>query len=96
MEFNRDTVTDRFAEVAAAMGIPPGKDDEETSKKTVEGIFSLVRSLGIPSDLRELGVRKEDLDEIVAAAMKVTRLLDNNPKPVTPEDARDIYLKLLP
>ncbi|WP_367340713.1 iron-containing alcohol dehydrogenase [Aminivibrio sp.] len=96
MEFNRDTVTDRFTEVASAMGIPPGADDGETSKKTVEGIFSLVRSLGIPSDLRELGVRKEDLDEIVAAAMKVTRLLDNNPKPVTPEDARNIYLKLLP
>jgi alcohol dehydrogenase class IV len=62
----------------------------------VEGIFTLARSLGIPSDLRELGVRKEDLDEIVAAAMKVTRLLDNNPRPVSPEDARGIYLKLLP
>ncbi len=48
MEFNRDTVTDRFAEVAAAMGIPPGADDGETSKKTVEGIFSLVRSLASP------------------------------------------------
>ncbi len=96
MEFNRDAVVDRFAEVAAAMGIPPGADDDETSKKAVEGIFSLVRSLGIPEDLRELGVRKEDLDEIVSAAMKVTRLLDNNPKPVSPEDARKIYLNLLP
>jgi alcohol dehydrogenase class IV len=96
MEFNRDAVAGRFAEVAAAMGIPPGADDDETSKRTVDGIFSLVRSLGIPADLRELGVRKEDLDEIVAAAMKVTRLLDNNPKPVSPGDARNIYLKLLP
>ncbi|MFA7363469.1 MAG: iron-containing alcohol dehydrogenase [Aminobacteriaceae bacterium] len=96
MDFNRDAVAERFARVAAAMGIPAGADDEETSKKTVEGIFTLVRALGIPSDLRELGVRKEDLDDIVAAAMKVTRLLDNNPKQVSPEDARGIYLKLLP
>ncbi len=95
MEFNRDAVVDRFSEVATAMGIPPGTDNVETSKKTVEFIFSLVRSLGIPSDLRELGVKKEDLDDIVDSAMKVTRLLDNNPKPVSPEDARNIYLKLL-
>jgi len=96
MDFNRDAVPERFARVAAAMGIPAGVDDEETSKKTVEGIFTLARALGIPSDLRELGVREKDLDDIVAAAMKVTRLLDNNPKPVSPEDARGIYLKLLP
>lgn len=95
MEFNRDAVVEKYAEVAGAMGIPPGSDAEETSKKTVEGIFSLVRSLGIPSTLRELGVGTNDLDEIVAAAMKVTRLLDNNPKPVSPEDARSIYRKLL-
>ena len=95
MEFNRDAVVGKFAEVAGAMGIPPGADAEETSKRAVEGIFSLVRSLGIPSTLRELGVGTDDLDEIVAAAMKVTRLLDNNPKPVSPEDARSIYMKLL-
>lgn len=95
MEFNRDAVVDRFSEVAVAMGILPGTDNEETSKKTVEFIFSLVHSLGIPSGLRELGVKKEDLNDIVDSAMKVTRLLDNNPKPVSPEDARNIYLKLL-
>lgn len=95
MEFNRDAVVGKFAEVAGAMGIPPGADAEETSKRVVEGIFSLVRSLGIPSTLRELGVGTDDLDEIVAAAMKVTRLLDNNPKPVSPGDARSIYMKLL-
>lgn len=95
MEFNRDAVVGKFAEVAGAMGIPPGADAEETSKRAVEGIFSLVRSLGIPSTLRELGVGTDDLDEIVAAAMKVTRLLDNNPKPVSPGDARSIYMKLL-
>jgi len=95
MEFNRDAVVEKFAEVAGAMGIPLGADAEETSKRAVEGIFSLVRSLGIPSTLRELGVGTDDLDEIVAAAMKVTRLLDNNPKPVSPEDARSIYMKLL-
>lgn len=96
MEFNRDAVVGKFTEVAAAMGIPPGSDDEETSKRTVEGIFSLVRSLGIPSSLRDFGVSADDLDEIVDAAMKVTRLMDNNPKPVSPEDARSIYKKLFP
>ena len=36
-----------------------------------------------------------DLDDLVEAGMKVTRLLNNNMKTVTKEDARRIYSQIL-
>ena len=37
----------------------------------------------------------EDLDGLVKAGMQVTRLLVNNMRVVTPEDARAIYSQIL-
>ena len=41
------------------------------------------------------GVPVEDLDGLVKAGMQVTRLLVNNMRVVTPEDARAIYSQIL-
>ena len=45
--------------------------------------------------LKEFGVPEEDLDGLVEAGMQVQRLLVNNPRQVTPEDARKLYLEIL-
>lgn len=36
-----------------------------------------------------------DLDTLTDAGMQVTRLLDNNLRPLTPDDARAIYRQIL-
>jgi alcohol dehydrogenase class IV len=36
-----------------------------------------------------------DLEGLAEAASKVTRLLDNNPRPLAKADMREIYRKLL-
>lgn len=38
---------------------------------------------------------KEDLEALVASGMEVTRLLVNNMREVTPDDARRIYQEVL-
>ena len=38
---------------------------------------------------------KEDLEALVASGMEVTRLLVNNMREVTPDDARKIYQEVL-
>ena len=38
---------------------------------------------------------KEDLEALVASGMEVTRLLVNNMREVTPDDARKIYREVL-
>ena len=42
-----------------------------------------------------LGVKPEDLDGLVEAGMQQQRLLVNNMRPVTAEDARNIYLEVI-
>jgi len=55
----------------------------------------IVRHLDIPASLKEFGVPLEDLDGLVEAGMQVQRLLVNNMRPVTAEDARNLYLEIL-
>jgi len=43
----------------------------------------------------EYGVSKDDLDFLVTAGMDVQRLLVNNMRKVTAEDARALYLEIL-
>ncbi|HVS96576.1 MAG TPA: iron-containing alcohol dehydrogenase [Puia sp.] len=93
MEFNLPAAPARFARVAEALGCARGKDDVATALDGVEKIRSLIRECGLPSTLKEVGVPFDAIGGMAADAMKITRLLVNNPRPVTPEDAVDIYTK---
>lgn len=94
MRFNYVANPAKYAQVAIACGVEPGADDEETALRGVEFIENLSRKIGIPSTLTELGIPKSAVDRMVKAAMNVQRLLKNNPRPVTEEDARAIYASL--
>ena len=61
----------------------------------IERMEEIVKSLEIPSNLATFNVGLGDLDDLVEAGMKVTRLLNNNMKTVTKEDARRIYSQIL-
>src|ERR1700722_9601029 len=49
----------------------------------------------VPATLAEVGVHERDLDRLAADAMKQTRLLVNNPRELTLNDARSIYTAAL-
>ncbi len=69
--------------------------EEEKSAAVIARLESIVKHLDIPTSLSEFGVPKEDLEALVASGMEVTRLLVNNMRQVTPEDARKIYQEIL-
>ena len=56
---------------------------------------SIVKHLDIPTSLRQFGVPESDLETLVASGMEVTRLLNNNMRKITQEDARNIYKQVL-
>lgn len=91
MRFNRPACVERYAQVAIACGVQPGKNDEETAERGVDFIYQLSKDCGIPTTLSEIGVPQEAVDEMAKAAMEVQRLLKNNPREVTEQDAKDIY-----
>ena len=51
----------------------------------------LSKRLGLPQKLREVDIPKEACEKMARDAMKQTRLLVNNPREVTEEDALNIY-----
>lgn len=97
MEFNMDAVAGRLARVGEAMGLPArGDGPVGAAERVVAQIREWTRELAIPQNLREYGVSRQDIGPLAEAASKVTRLLNNNPKPVAASDMRSIYERLLP
>ena len=94
MKFNRPASLKRYAEVAVAMGCAPGKDDDETAQRGVDFICRLADAVGIPQKLSDLGIPQTAVPAMAKAAMEVQRLLKNNPREVTEQDARDLYNSL--
>ncbi|MGB4660404.1 MAG: iron-containing alcohol dehydrogenase [Mobilitalea sp.] len=96
MKFNESMCRERFGRIYDAVN--PGSASmtiEEKSKWIVNRLDEIVTNLEIPRRLDEFGVKKEDLEELVNAGMQVTRLLVNNMREVTADDARKIYLEIL-
>ena len=94
MKFNMPANIKRHAEVAVALGCEPGKNDEETAQRGVDFIYRLAAAVGIPDKLTALGIPQSAVNGMAKAAMQVQRLLKNNPREVTEQDAKDIYNSL--
>ena len=94
MKFNAPAAMKRYAEVAIACGVTAGQTDEETAASGVDFIYRLAAAVGIPDKLTALGIPQSAVDGMAKAAMQVQRLLKNNPREVTEQDARDIYNSL--
>lgn len=94
MKFNTPANPKRYAEVAIAMGCEPGANNEETARRGVDFIYRLAAAVGIPDKLTALGIPQTAINGMAKAAMEVQRLLKNNPREVTEQDARDIYNSL--
>ena len=95
MEFNLPAAPERYAEVAIAMGAPRGATAEETARRGIEKIRTFMESCGIPRTLAALKVPASAVPAMATGAMKVTRLLDRNIRPVSYDDAVAIYQKVL-
>lgn len=91
MEFNLPAATERHASLAIALGASPGASDKDTALKGIELIRKLIADCGLPASLEELNIPYEGIERMAEDALKVQRLLKNNVRPVTLEDAAAIY-----
>jgi alcohol dehydrogenase class IV len=91
MEFNIPAAPARYAGVAVALGCSRTADDLETAKKGVEKVRELIAACGIPSLLREVSIPQDAIPAMAKDALKIQRLLKNNPRHISEEDAIHIY-----
>nr|WP_205665635.1 L-threonine dehydrogenase [Anoxybacter fermentans] len=89
--FNAKVVPERFINIARAMGENvEGLSAEEAAKKAIEAIVKLASDIGIPSGLKELGVKEEDIKTLSENALKDACGL-TNPKQASLEEIMEIY-----
>ena len=91
LRFNLPAAPERYAQVALALGVEPGGSTVVTAEAGVERIARLLGACGLPAGLGALGLPQAAIPGLAAAAMKVTRLLKNNLRELTVEDATAIY-----
>jgi alcohol dehydrogenase class IV len=89
MEFNIEGCEDKFRRIARTLNLK-----KETGEEVVAYLFNLNSEIGIPHRLSEIGVRREHVEPLSDLAI-ADFAHPNNPKPVTREDFRELYLKAL-
>ena len=92
MAFNARGCPDPFPRLGDALGLKTGNlPAPEAAEKVSRAILDLAEQIGMNTRLRDLGIPLEALPDMAEAAMGETRLLDNNPVPLSPSDAEAIY-----
>jgi alcohol dehydrogenase class IV len=91
MEYNIPAAVKRYADVAIALGCERQKNDEATACAGVQKIRELIKACGIPARLREVNVPESAIPQMAIDAMKIQRLLKNNPRLIEEKDAIEIY-----
>ncbi|HTS16206.1 MAG TPA: iron-containing alcohol dehydrogenase [Verrucomicrobiae bacterium] len=91
LRFNLAAAPDRYAGVALALGLPRSSSTSETATRGVDHLVQLSQACGIPARLSDLGVPRDAIPSMAKSAMQVTRLLKNNLRTVSEEDAVRIY-----
>jgi alcohol dehydrogenase class IV len=89
LRFNAPVAAEAYGELAAIIFA----GDELGRLPLADGLAALSAALGLPQRLRDAGVPETALDRLADDAMKQTRLLVNNPRPLTRDDARAIYAR---
>ena len=97
MRFNAPACPERFAAAydRCVHGEKTCVTQEEKTEFMLRWLEKIVRHLEIPTSLSAFGVPASDLETLVAAGMQMTRLLNNNLRPVTADDARAPYRRIL-
>lgn len=89
MQFNLKGNEDKFEKIAATM-----KLKKKNGKAVVKHLFKLNKEIELPKRLGKAGVKKEHVETLADLAI-ADFAHPNNPKPVTRENFRELYLEAL-
>ncbi len=95
MRFNLDAAHQQYAELGQI--IKPGLQGStyEQASQLTDYLSNLASELGLPKRLTEVGITAADVDQLASDAMLQSRLLLNNPREITLNDAVAIYSEAL-
>ena len=91
LRFNASHAAPLYAELASIVVPHAEGSTEARAEALVVAMQQIAIITGIERSLQQVGIQESDLDRLADEAMLQTRLLGNNPRPVTRSDARAIY-----
>ena len=91
LKFNGQVCPELFRNMGKAFGLNmENTTDEEAVEKVVNAVSELSEKIGIPKNLKELGIPEEMFKELANQAIK-DLCTSGNPREVTVEDIVNIY-----
>ncbi|AQZ50167.1 iron-containing alcohol dehydrogenase [Martelella mediterranea] len=94
MRLNLPYATAEFAEMAHCLDVADAAAaPEENGRAAIERIEALLEQAGTPLELKSLGIEERHLDQIARSAVKATRLVLNNPAPLTEDAVRKVLAR---
>ncbi|MES2127230.1 MAG: iron-containing alcohol dehydrogenase [Pseudomonadota bacterium] len=91
LRFNLPEAAKLYAELAGVVVPHVAGTMEARAEALIVAMQQIAKMTGIETTLQQVGIEENDLDRLADDAMLQTRLLGNNPREVTRDDARAIY-----
>jgi alcohol dehydrogenase class IV len=95
LRFNLSAAAERYRDIALAMGVAGDGSAEAVADAGIRRLCDLIGGTGLEMRMSALGIREDDIPAMAKAACGITRLLKNNPRPVTVSDAEAIYMSAM-
>lgn len=91
MRFNLPYCVEEFAELGRLLGVATaGQPSLQQAQSGIARIDALLEAVGSPTDLKAIGVRPEHFDTVAAQSLKASRLVVNNPAPMTQDSVASL------
>jgi alcohol dehydrogenase len=91
MEYNMEFCKERYARIAAAMGLTY-KNADDGARRAVMAVQQLAKDVRLPQ-FGSLGVQENDLEELAVNSFKNGSNIDN-PRPMAKEDYLELFQRL--
>ncbi|HZZ10752.1 MAG TPA: iron-containing alcohol dehydrogenase [Paraburkholderia sp.] len=91
LRFNAEPAAHLYAELADVIVPGLSGSNESRTHALIERLEQMIAATAIPARLRDVGIERGGLERMASDAMLQTRLLVNNPRPVSEADALAIY-----
>jgi alcohol dehydrogenase class IV len=96
LRFNREAGQAAYAKLGRTISPDMADAPDALAASTfIEVVCGLVRKLPYAQKLRDVGVTQADIAVLAQDVMKIQRLLDHNPRPISLEDAIALYQQAL-
>ena len=95
MKYNAPYTGDKFRDIASVMGVTGTEKMtiEQAREAAVAAVVKLGSDVGIPTNLREAGMKEEDIPELSNAAF-VDVCTGGNPRDTNIEEIAELYRKI--